>query len=292
MDDFRELGQQLTSTTLQALQPGAILGQDARQRNKVRHLPRGVLIGTWKLSPSTIRRPYAVWASIDKWKRVHRRIVAEDTDGYALPGQRTGAANHRDVDYLPSYKGLSDNEVKRMIFSQLGEQAPSRLPSPPGAMPSAMQGGLAEQPPQEGSNLNSLQSMASEALERTSPTLPSPASSPASDSPVGTPALMLGSQTLLERRNWERVDYLHCPSCRLSKCALATPYHWWSTFLAPKLQDLLAEGSKMGGVASESGWEGCSIKHCRGCIGESCYGVDIIDVIQWFSRQLLPSPCK
>lgn len=131
MANFQPSQDQTVPTTRLEHQP-IVTGIRIREPGPHSRLPtRAVLIGTWRPSPKENRQPYAVWASIDNTKRVNRRIVAEDTAGFALKGQRRCAARHSDIDYLPEFKGLSDNEVKAKVFSLLGESPPAGLATLP-----------------------------------------------------------------------------------------------------------------------------------------------------------------
>src|SRR5277367_6319173 len=100
-------------------------------RNGERPAPMGVLIGTWRHSP-TIANPYAIWASIDSYKRVFRHIVAEDKDRNPLPGLKSNSVKHDSINYMAPFKGLSDMEVKRKVFEVLDQDPPTlrRLPAP------------------------------------------------------------------------------------------------------------------------------------------------------------------
>lgn len=93
-------------------------------RNGSRPPPRGIFIGTWRFSPPTLRSPYAVWASIDLYKRVFRHIVSEDKARNPLPGLKSNCVKHCDIDYEPPFCGLSNREVKEKVFEVLGEELP------------------------------------------------------------------------------------------------------------------------------------------------------------------------
>ena len=92
-------------------------------RNGDRPPPLGVLVGTWRFSPAN-SKPYAIWASIDSYKRVFHHIVSEDKDRNPLPGLKSNSVKHSAIDYEPPFSGLSDKEVKLKVFEVLGLEPP------------------------------------------------------------------------------------------------------------------------------------------------------------------------
>jgi hypothetical protein len=94
-------------------------------KNGQRPAPMGVMIGTWRHSPLTNANPYAVWASIDSYKRVFRHIVSEDKDRNPLPGLKSNSVGHDSIDYISPFLSLSDQEVKLKVFEVLGEEPPT-----------------------------------------------------------------------------------------------------------------------------------------------------------------------
>lgn len=85
--------------------------------------PRGVLLGTWKHSGLPAVQSNAVFGSRDALNRINRRISKETPSGAVVQGgnmdARKTACSHDDVDYVPRYQGMSDQEVKSHIMPLL-----------------------------------------------------------------------------------------------------------------------------------------------------------------------------
>lgn len=85
--------------------------------------PRGLLLGTWKLSGLPADSANAVYGSRDKKNRINRRISKQSPSGAVVSGgnynNKKTACKHQDVDYLPQYQGMTDEQVKSHIMPLL-----------------------------------------------------------------------------------------------------------------------------------------------------------------------------
>jgi hypothetical protein len=257
MTDLKPSREQTVSTT-RLEDPPIVTGIRIREPGPKSRLPtRAVLIGTWRPSPKENRRPYAVWASIDNTKRVNRRIVAEDTEGYVLRGQRRCAARHDDIDYIPEFKGLSDNEVKSKVFSVLGEALPAGLPT--------LASGVVDVVP--------------------TVHLQGPVNA---DAPTHTAAVSLqqppqeGKPRLSSTYLGKPEERLHCPSCSDRTHCGSIGDGWIGSWLAPvliKAHELQPN--------SDAQW---TPMHCQTCPtqahGRECAGVSQWNLIGWIISTL------
>ena len=89
-----------------------------------RHLdPRGLLLGTWKGSGLHADRANAVYGSRDVKNRINRRISKESPLGRVVVSgnynHKKTACKHKDIDYLPKYQGMTNDEVNLYIMPLL-----------------------------------------------------------------------------------------------------------------------------------------------------------------------------
>ena len=85
--------------------------------------PRGLLLGTWKASGLQADEANAVYWSRDVKNRINRRISKESPLGRVVMGgnfnNKKTACKHADIDYLPEYQGMTNEEVNSHIMPLL-----------------------------------------------------------------------------------------------------------------------------------------------------------------------------
>ena len=98
--------------------------------------PIGVYIGKWIQSGLALHAANAVYASVDRFGRVNRRISKEDNTGIVVSGSRYDAkktaCSHADIAYIDKYVGKSKETVDAVIKGILNLQtAPLALEAAP-----------------------------------------------------------------------------------------------------------------------------------------------------------------
>lgn len=85
--------------------------------------PRGIYLGMWRGSGLHADKANAVYGLGDKKNRINRRIFKEMASGAVVVGGRMDAkktaCSHEEVDHIPSFEGMSDDEVKSLIMPLL-----------------------------------------------------------------------------------------------------------------------------------------------------------------------------
>ncbi len=88
-----------------------------------RKQPLGVYLGTWRGSGLPSAQANAVYGSRDSLNRINRRVSKETNHGTIVDGgnynARKTACSHADINYLPTYHGMSRREVDDAIMPLL-----------------------------------------------------------------------------------------------------------------------------------------------------------------------------